>query len=66
MKSHYQLILFILLYAAGCNAPNSNSGIDIEHNTATDSLFVPTGNAKLDSLLHLATVMQRYKPCFAL
>ena len=53
MKTIFQLILLLLVVA--CNLPSGS----VETATAIDSLFTPSGDAKLDSLLKLAAVAPR-------
>ena len=48
----FQLLIF-LLFAVACNSPRNNDNPPVESVVAPDSLFVPTGNAELDSLLRL-------------
>ena len=49
--------MILLLLITGCNFVGKQSDIrQLESVAGVDSLFVPTGNAKLDSLLQLAAV----------
>ena len=62
MKNPFPLFfLLFLLFAASCNAPRNSENQPVETAAVIadslwmpDSLFTPTGNAKLDSLLKLA------------
>jgi signal transduction histidine kinase/Tfp pilus assembly protein PilF len=58
MKTNFQLIL--LLLAVGCNAPGNSDKAPVETAAiVVDSLFVPSGDAELDSLLQLAAVARQ-------
>jgi len=50
---YFQTIIILLLFAAACNNPRTNDKAPPAAAFATDTLFTPTGNAKLDSLLQL-------------
>jgi len=57
-STNHFIILFSLsfLLFTSCNAPNKQEVTQTDITIRTDSLFVPTGNAELDSLLQLAAV----------
>jgi signal transduction histidine kinase len=64
MKKNYFLIfslqLFVLLLCwAACNAPKNKEGKLNENFAIADSLFAPTGDAELDSLLQLVAVAKQ-------
>jgi len=57
---HAQIIIFFLLFAASCHPPHGNDNQPVETAAViADSLFTPTGDAKLDSLLQLAAVAKQ-------
>jgi hypothetical protein len=49
-------LLFLLLLTIACNSPRSHNDPLSQTALTPDSLFTPTGNALLDSLLQLAAV----------
>ena len=60
------IILFVAWYCFSCNSnsPNPNRvqnpvRVELSTTLSTDSLFTPTGNAELDSLLQLASVAKQ-------
>ena len=56
---NFQLIIVLLIATGGhfsCNNENKPANIETTFFSPADSLFEPTGNAKLDSLMQLATV----------
>jgi len=58
LNFQFSIIIAVLLIAASCNFNQKNGRQSAENAVVTpkDSLFVPTGDAKLDSLLQLAAV----------
>ena len=54
MKTYYFFIL--LLFAVGCHTPRNQNERQAQTIHASDTLWTPTGNAQLDSLLQLAAV----------
>jgi len=65
-KNSLFIILFVAWYCFSCNSnsPNPNRvqnpvRVELSTTLSTDSLFTPTGNAELDSLLQLASVAKQ-------
>ena len=56
-KFHLQLVL--LLFAVACHSPRNNDHPQLPSIVAVDTLWQPTSNAKLDSLLQLAAVAKQ-------
>ena len=54
---NFQLIL--LMFVVACHSPHNNDKLPVETAIIADSLFVPTGNVKLDSLLQLASIAKQ-------
>ena len=56
-KFHLQLVL--LLFAVACHSPRNNDHPQLPSIVAADTLWQPTSNAKLDSLLQLVAVAKQ-------
>jgi len=59
MKHGIIFQLIFLLLAVACHSQRNNNEQPVKTAVVADSLFVPTGNARLDSLLQLAAVAKR-------
>ena len=56
---NFQLILVLLFFTASCNFTGNSDKTQTQSIAVPDSLFVPTGYAKLDSLLLLAATYEQ-------